>query len=141
MWELINENQWSKSSIHVSQIHRLEDAFVVASLLKKNSRIQIASSEIYNNAKLVHGVDGAIMIGRLAAGNIDAYVDPYKGQPIYEVPCCELILKAGGVVTDANGKRFRLAEIVNSLKKNPKERYKIIAASTSQLHREIINGL
>lgn len=141
MWELHCDGRWKKSSIHVSSEYKLEDAFVVASLLKRERRIPTISSDFFCRAGIIHAVDGAIMIGRLAAGNIDAYVDPFKGQPIYEVPCCELIVKAGGIVTDVYGSPFSLMDIVKRLKKDPNSRYQLVAACTERLHNSILNGL
>jgi fructose-1,6-bisphosphatase/inositol monophosphatase family enzyme len=140
LWELDGEKEWSRSRMHVSQIKRLDEAFVAASLLKQSRRTQTVTSSFYHNAKTLYGVDGAIMIGRLAAGHIDAYLDPFKGQPLYEVPCCELVLRAGGFVSDVYGKPFCLRDIVSGLRKNPKERYKLVASSTEKLHQEILNG-
>lgn len=141
LWELNNKGQWLKSVMQVSNTQKLEEAFVVASLLKQSRRLQVSTSSFYHKAKIFHGVDGAIMIGRLAAGNIDAYLDPFKGQPLYEIPCCELILKAGGVVSDVQGKPFHLPDIMFGLLKNPKVRYSLVATSTPNLHQEILDGL
>lgn len=124
--------------IHVSNTSTIDNAFVVTSLLKSSRRSQVSSYQFFHNAKIIHGVDGAIMIARLAAGDIDAYLDPIKGQPLYEVPCCELILKAGGIVTDNVGRPFRLSEIISNLGQDGEARFKIVAAATPELHSALL---
>lgn len=141
LWNLHNRDGWQRCSMQVSSVEKLSDAFVVASLLKQSRRLPTCKSGFYPKAKFLHGVDGAIMIGRLAAGHIDAYLDPFVGQPLYEVPCCEMVTRAGGVVSDVYGRPFRLAHVIESLVENPKARYSLIAACTANLHREILSSL
>lgn len=138
LWNLDNRDGWQSSSMQVSSVEKLGDAFVVASLLKQSRRLPTCKSGFYSKAKFLHGVDGAIMIGRLAAGHIDAYLDPFVGQPIYEVPCCEMVVRAGGVVSDIGGRPFSLAHIIEGLVENPKIRYSLVAACTAELHRELL---
>ena len=137
----LKEASWIKSSLQVSGVRNLADSFVVMSLLKKNRRPISASSGVFLKAKTIHGVDGAIMIGRLAAGNIDAYLDPFVGQPLYEVPCFEIIIRAGGIVTDINKTPFNLSDIISKLNENPKGRYKFVASCNEFLHCEILENL
>jgi fructose-1,6-bisphosphatase/inositol monophosphatase family enzyme len=127
------------SRIRVSQTTAVEDAFVVTPLLKTSRRNQINSFDFFHQAKIIHGVDGAIMIARLAAGYVDAYLDPIKGQPFYEIPCCELIIKAGGIVTDNCGKPFSLGAVISELIKSSDSRFKIVAACTNSLHQELLH--
>jgi len=140
-WDLSDDGQWLKSMLRVSSTEKLDEAFVVTSLLKPDRRSKIAASLFYREAKTLHGVDGAIMIGRLAAGHIDAYLDPFKGQPLYEVPCCEMIVRAGGIVSDASGAPFRLSEIISGLREGSGARYRLVAASTPSLHQQILDSL
>ena len=140
----ILENRQEKEElrqIHVSNTISIEDAFVVTPLLKNSRRSQIETFRFFHQAEIIHGVDGAIMIARLAAGHIDAYLDPIKGQPLYEVPCCELIIKAGGIVTDDTGQPFKLSNIISNLSRNDGSRFKIIAACTKDLHRELLEDI
>ncbi|MDQ1613523.1 MAG: monophosphatase [Pyrinomonadaceae bacterium] len=138
LWELDEKRQWLPTQLSVSEIQKLKDAFVVVSLLKLDRRKMLAHESLFQTAKIIHGVDGAIMIGRLAAGDIDAYLDPFKGQPLYEMPCFEIVLRAGGIVTDVEGTPFRLSNIINRLAENPKDRFQVVAAGNAQLHREIL---
>lgn len=136
-----DQNNGRTSKIHVSAVNTIEDAFIVTPLLKSSRRIKVKSMSFFSLAKTIHGADGAIMIARLAGGHIDAYLDPSKGQPLYEVPCCELIIKAGGIVTDDEGRPFQLSEIISKLTTNKSERYKIVAACNRNLHNALLNDL
>jgi fructose-1,6-bisphosphatase/inositol monophosphatase family enzyme len=139
--ENYHQNDETISKIKVSTTTRIEDAFVVTPLLKPERRKAVKHLQFYDQAKMLHGVDGAIMIARLAAGYIDGYLDPLRGQPLYEVPCCELIVKAGGIVTDAEGRPFRINDIITGLLKNTSERYRLVAAGTQELHDALLHGL
>ena len=99
------------------------------------------NKDIFIKPGQLHCLDGAIFIGRTASGYIDAYLDPYIGQPLYEVPCLEMINRAGGIITDTDGSEFDLAKLIEDLEINPNARYKFIAAATAELHEEICNAL
>ncbi|MCO5190497.1 MAG: hypothetical protein M9928_04750 [Anaerolineae bacterium] len=124
--------------ISVSDVASIDDAFIVTPLLKASRRKFVNSYDFFHRAKIIHGVDGAIMIARLAAGHIDAYLDPIKGQPLYEVPCFEMIVKAGGVVTDEFGEPFNLGQIISRLSEQNHTRFKMVAASTENLHQALL---
>lgn len=136
-----DKGKGSTTPIRVSTINTVDQAFIVTPLLKSSRRTQIDSFQFFHRAKIIHGVDGAIMIARLAGGYIDAYLDPLKGQPLYEVPCCELIIKAGGIVTDETGRPFQLSEIISQLSNHGSARYKIVAASNKELHKALIDEI
>lgn len=136
-----DQKDGTKSKIHVSNINNIEDAIVATPLLKPERRRKVKNIPFFDRAKTIHGTDGAINIARLASGYIDGYLDPSKGQPLYEVPCCELIAKAGGIVTDNKGHPFQLKEIITSLVKNNEDRYKLVAACTKELHSILLNDI
>ena len=139
--ENFDQNSDVATRIHVSNTKDIEEAFIVTPLLKPSRRTQVGSLRFFQQAKIVHGVDGAIMIARLAAGYIDAYLDPLKGQPLYEVPCCELIIKAGGIVTDETGHPFHLGDIISKLSTKDDTRYKIVAACNKDLHAALLTSI
>ena len=124
--------------MQTSRVRDLDKAFVVCSAVKKDRRRSPATAALFSTVGTFHSVDGAIMIGRLAAGDIDAYLDPFKGQPLYEIPCCELILRSGGVVTDWTGAPFALGEVLRRLQHDPRNRYRLVAANTPELHQELL---
>jgi fructose-1,6-bisphosphatase/inositol monophosphatase family enzyme len=140
VWEY-HEGKWDERLMRVSDVSTLDKAFVVGSSIKKFRRTRIINTKFFNKSQLFHTVDGAIMIGRLADGQIDAYLDPFKGQPLYEIPCCEMIQRAGGIVTDASGTPFNLSKVIQQLIDDPKARYPLVASCSKSLHREILNDI
>lgn len=138
---VIENNEWIASPARVSGTTNLSDAFISISSLKKKRREAMAGKEIYTRAGQLHCLDGAIYIGRTASGYLDAYLDPYIGQPLYEVPCLEMIRRAGGIVRDEAGNDFDLVKIIIGLEKEPASRYRFIAAATEELYDEIYRSL
>jgi fructose-1,6-bisphosphatase/inositol monophosphatase family enzyme len=86
----------------------------------------------------LHAVDGAIMIARVALGELDAYVDSYIGQPAYELPAIELVRRAGGIVTDESGAELTHERILTVMHSDPASRIKIIAAANRDIHDQIM---
>jgi fructose-1,6-bisphosphatase/inositol monophosphatase family enzyme len=138
---MIENGEWISLPTKVSKATSLSDAFISISSLKKRRREAMAGKEIFTRAGQLHCLDGAIYIGRAAAGYLDAYLDPYIGQPLYEVPCLEMMKRAGGVVTDMLGNEFNFSRLISDLEKEPHARYKFIAAATEELHNEIYKAL
>jgi fructose-1,6-bisphosphatase/inositol monophosphatase family enzyme len=143
VWRMDDNGHWKRSPIHVSDTRHLSEAFVVVSLLKKKRRRHNAfaagvCTELIREAKYFHTIDGAIMLGRLAAGAIDCYLDPFLGQPVYEIPCCEIIVKAGGIVTDTLGRPFTLSETIAALSKSKENRFRLVASCTQELHEQLL---
>lgn len=131
----------SSTVMHTSSVTKLKDAFVAVSSVKQSRRRALAKSQILTEPKLFHSLDGAIFIARLAAGYIDAYLDPYKGQPLYEIPCLEIVRRAGGFVSDLQGNMFEFTHIIKRIQKEPSERYLMVAASTEELHDEVLRSI
>lgn len=138
---VIENGKWISSPAEVSNTTNLSDSFISISSLKKKRREAMVGKEIFTRAGQLHCLDGAIYIGRTASGYLDAYLDPYIGQPLYEIPCLEMIRRAGGVVTDTSGDNFNFARLISDLEKEPNSRYKFIAAATEELHNEIYKAL
>lgn len=130
-----------RKRIAVSSAKSLADAFVVMSIMKRDRRAQIGTNQVFYRARQFHGLDGAIFFGRLAAGYIDAYLDPLKGQPLYEIPCAQLVIVAGGVVSDSSGIPFELPGLMKQLESDAHARYKLVAACTAELHQELLATL
>ena len=127
--------------IHVSSAVDLEEAFVVISAMKRQRRLGLANSSLFCGAGIVYVVDGAICIGRLARGEIDAYADPYLGQPLYEMPCLEMVKQAGGLVTDLSGETFRARRILQGLRDGSSERFRFVASATPALHQQLLASI
>jgi fructose-1,6-bisphosphatase/inositol monophosphatase family enzyme len=113
------------------------EAFLVVSALKRNRRTELPR-QLLTAPKLLSTVDGAIVGLRLAVGEIDGFVDHLQGQPSYETLAYEMVVRAGGTVTDANGAPIDFAEIVRALSAGEVSRHPIVAAANEPLHREIL---
>ena len=119
-----------------SAIERVEDAFLVVSLLKRNRR-QDPPLKLLGGPKLLGTVDGAIVAARIAVGEVDGFVDHEFGQPSYETLAYELVARAGGTVTDPAGRSIDFGEIVRALGRGEVRRHQILAVANPSLHRDV----
>lgn len=133
--------QWTETEMHVSKTQNLKNAFIAISALKAKRRQKLTERRIFHEAGQITILDGAIYIARMASGYLDAYLDLDIGQPIYEIPCLEMIKRSGGVVKDLSGKDFELAQVVFTLEEKPDARYQFISASTNELYKEILESI
>lgn len=124
-----------------SRVRCLKDAWVVLPGMCQKRRALACRSSVTSGASRWLNLDGALNLARVAAGQIDAYLDPFVGQPIYEIVCAELVRRAGAVVTDTQGTPFDLPALVRILLQDSKARYPIVAACTESLHKEILFSL
>lgn len=135
----IQDLEWD--AIRPSAIQHISDAFIVSPGAKSKRREQICRSAVTSKAGTWLNVDGVLNLARLAAGYVDAYLDPFAGQPVYEIVCAELVQRAGGVVTDTEGTKFDLGSLAKTLRSNAEQRYPIVASCTTELHDEILQLL
>ena len=130
---------WTSRPCRTSDVRDIGKAHVAVSLMKRKRRVpKNPDINLFNNVGTLHAVDGAMMIARVALGEIDAYVDAYIGQPAYELPAIELVRRAGGVVTDDAGTDLTFVRIVDVIRTDPDARIKIIAAANHDLHEQIM---
>lgn len=126
---------------HVSGVARIQDAFVVASLLKQKRRNDL-DADFLRLPKFLSTVDGGIVGLRLALGEVDAFVDHRVGQPAYEALSYIFASILGASVVDpATGLSIDFAKIVRGLRSNDCSRQRILAASTDLLSTEIQSHL
>ncbi len=137
----LSTGDWQSVRASVSRVRSLSQAFVVVSALKQRRREWLVGKVLFTQAAQIHVLDGAIFLARLASGYIDAYLDPSAGQPLYEIPCLEMVKQAGGVVSDVDGADFDLAHLFTQLEEDPKSRYRFVAAATPELHRDILDTI
>lgn len=137
-----DEGLWRERPATTSSVTRIEDAFVVLpAILRPRRPLALDVPELVARCKHLITMDGAIFFGRLAAGHVDAYVDVVVGQPVYEVPCLEVVARAGGVVTDAQGEPLGFERMLGMVEDDPKGRTGVVAASTPELHDQIMQVL
>lgn len=134
------DGEWREDECGVSAVRDLDQAYVAVSLMKRKRRV-VGNPDLglVREAGTLHSVDGAMMIARLALGEIDAYVDAYVGQPAYELPAMELVRRAGGVVTDEDGHDLTFGRILDVMRTNPDDRIRVVAAATTELHSQIMS--
>lgn len=138
---IYNNGKWlSKGRISVSNVEKIEEAFIVLPTMQPNRRAHL-DAKIFQNSCFWLNACGATFIGKLASGFIDAYLDPFKGQPLYEIACAEIILRAGGVVSNKYGEQYKLKSIIELLEKGDDSRYTIVASSTKELHRNLLKSI
>ncbi|WBC13797.1 hypothetical protein O7600_22125 [Micromonospora sp. WMMA1998] len=119
-----------------SSVQRVEDAFLVVSLLKRNRR-RNPPLTLLAGPKLLATVDGAIVAARIAVGEVDGFVDHEFGQPSYETLAYELVARAGGTVTDPAGEPIDFGAIVRGLGRGEVRRHRILAIANPHLHRDV----
>ena len=126
-----------------SSVTRIEDAFVILPATLRPQRSQ--AMDIPNLvARSKHSSQwmGRLLLGRLAAGYVDAYIDVVVGQPVYEVACLEVILRAGGVVTDGEGAPLDFERVLQMVERDPSGRTGVVAdRPPRELHADIMRAL
>jgi len=133
---------WERIEIERSRVTELEKAWVVLTLESRDERMHVAeASEIMARAKRVISCSGHIYWLRLAAGNVDGYLDPFGGEGLYEMFACTLALGAGCVVTDTAGAAFDPAMQLKRFEADRSARFYPVAAATEQLHAQLLRGL
>jgi fructose-1,6-bisphosphatase/inositol monophosphatase family enzyme len=137
----LKNNTLEHARIAPSSVQSLSEALLICPGMKRKRRQFLLQSSISNRAFELLNIDGVINLGRLAAGYIDAYLDPFVGQPIYEIVCAELAQRAGATVTDIAGVPFDLAALIRQLEIDSEARYKIVACCSQALHQEVLEML
>jgi fructose-1,6-bisphosphatase/inositol monophosphatase family enzyme len=139
LWTKNEEGVWNTKLSHTSNVRDLSRAHIAVSLMKHKRRDQgNPDLGLIDQVGTLHAVDGAIMIARVALGELDAYVDSYIGQPAYELPAIELVRRAGGIVTDESGAELTHERILTVMHSDPASRIKIIAAANRDIHDQIM---
>jgi fructose-1,6-bisphosphatase/inositol monophosphatase family enzyme len=142
MVEADGKGTWRARPARTSSVTSVDEAFVVLPALLRPERPRALDvPELAARAKHLLTLDGAIFFGRLSAGYVDAYVDVVVGQPVYEVPCLEMVVRAGGVVTDIDGEPLGFERILGMVRDDPDGRTSVVAAATPELHAELLGLL
>lgn len=78
---------------------------------------------------------------RLATGAIDAYLDPFGGEKLYEMFACSVAQNNGCVVTNLQRKIFNPEINLKIFDNDPNYIYYPVAARSKVLHSQIIKGI
>jgi len=120
----------------------LENSTVVVTLENQKEREHLAETEeILQKARRIIISSGHIYWLRLAIGSIDAYLDPFGGEKLYEMFACTVAQKAGCTVTNINGTEFDAGEYLKIFEKDQKYIFYPVGARTKQLHEQLLNSL
>ncbi len=122
----------------------LKGAYVIVPHFQMERRVAFSKAALFNEKVQSFNMGGPLCICRLAEGRdneIHGYLDfdeGKKGQPIYEIVYFPIAIHAGAYVTDMDGKEFDFSALVSQLEREPKARYRFVAACTRELHRELM---
>lgn len=121
-----------------SKNENLEDAWIVITLENQEERKNFKKAdEILEKAKRIIISSGHIYWLKLAMGVIDAYLDPFGGEKLYEMFACTVAQKSGCVVTDLEGKEYDPVENLKIFEGNQNYIYHSVAAGNEKLHSKI----
>ena len=131
--------------LHTASKTDLDGCYLIVPHFKRERRIAFGRTPLFSEKVQTFNMGGPLAICRLAEGRdneIHAYLDfdeGKNGQPIYEIVYFAIAIKAGAYVTDMEGNEFDFAALVSSLEKDPKARYRFVAACTRELHEKILS--
>jgi|GEM_PF-2047887 len=143
-----NEVKYSQvNSVKQIQINKklnesLKDSWVVITLENQEERKHLnQANTILSKSKRIFISSGHIYWHKLSTFNIDAYLDPFGGEKLYEMFPAIIIQKLGGKVTNINGDDFNSAKMLKTFLKNPDYIFYPVSATSKKLHKEIIETI
>ena len=123
-------------------VDKLNAAWIVFSLETRDERLSLdEASEIFRDAKRVIISSGHMYWLKLAAGFIDAYIDPFGGEELYEMFASAIAQRAGCKVTDRNGIDFDPSKYLKTFEQDRHFTYYPIAARSEKLHKQLLESL
>lgn len=121
-------------------VENLEESWVAIALENRTERDRFNETrDIFDRAKRLVVGSGHVYWFRMAFGTLDAYLDPVGGEQLYEMFAATVAQGAGCVVTDRHGEIFNAGKYLKIFEENPEYRYYPVAASTAELHTELLN--
>lgn len=119
----------------------LENSWVVVTLENQKEREHIQRvEEMLKKSKRIIISSGHIYWLKLAAGMIDVYLDPFGGEPLYEMFACTVAQRNGCIVTDLDGNSFNATDNLKIFEKDQSHRYYPVASSNKRLHEEVLSS-
>ncbi len=123
-------------------VEKIENATVIITLETREERKGLDKARhILDNAKRIIISSGHIYWLRLATGKIEAYLDPFGGEKLYEMFACTVAQNAGCVVTDLSGEKFDPSKFLKTFEENKDFIYYPVAAANERLHQEVLSRL
>jgi fructose-1,6-bisphosphatase/inositol monophosphatase family enzyme len=134
----------NKKRLRISKTEHelLKNSLTVISLRKVKERVHYEKTDyiLKNCNRLVIG-SGHIYWLKLATGYIDAYLDPFDGEPLYEMFASALAQKAGCTLTDLDGNSFNPSKSLQIFEQDQSYRFCPVAATNERLHHEILDSI
>ena len=131
-----------KIEFNKAQNETLENSWIVITLENQKEREHInEASEILKRAKRIIISSGHIYWLKLATGAIDAYLDPFGGEKLYEMFACTVAQNNNCVVSDLTGKYFDPVENLKIFETDPDFIYYPVAATNKILHEKILENI
>jgi len=131
-----------KIAFDYSENETLENSWVVVTLENRNERNSINKiPEILSRSKRIIIGSGHIYWLKLSMGVIDAYLDPFGGERLYEMFACSVAQKNGCIVSDLSGKIFDPTENLKIFEDDQEYVYFSVAATNESLHGEIMKNI
>jgi fructose-1,6-bisphosphatase/inositol monophosphatase family enzyme len=120
----------------------IDESWVVVTLENKEERKNIAkATKLLNDAKRIIISSGHIYWLKLATGNIDAYIDPFGGERLYEMFACTVAQHSGCLVTDLSGEDFDPAKYLKIFENDPNYVYYPVATTNADLHKQVLASI
>lgn len=125
----------------------LKGSYLITPHFKMERRVAFSKTALFSEKVQTFNMGGPLCICRLAEGKdhqIHGYLDfdeGKRGQPIYEIVYFAIAIHAGAYVTDMDGNEFDFTALVSLLERDPKARYRFVAACTPELHAAIMEKL
>lgn len=131
-----------KIEFNETQNETLENSWIVITLENQKEREHTnKASEILGKAKRIIISSGHIYWLKLATRTIDAYLDPFGGEKLYEMFACTVAQNNGCIVSDLTGKHFDPVENLKIFETDPDYIYYPVAATNKILHEEILKNI
>ncbi len=132
----------NKLNISPSKKSKIKDSITVITLENtfERSKYKNVLPIIENTKRLIIG-SGHYFWLKLATGFIDAYLDPFGGEQLYEMFACTVAQYAGCFVADLNGEIFDASLYLKNFEKNPKFIYYPISSCNKFLFDNLIKNI
>lgn len=126
---------------HTSPV-KLSESDIVFTLEGKKERKYIAKAQsILTQANRVLVSSGHYYWLKLATGKIDAYLDPYGGEELYEMFASAIAHYAGCIVTDIHNKPFDPVFYLKTFEQDMNFVFYPVAARNKKVHSQLLKSL
>jgi len=120
----------------------ISEAWIAITLENQKERGHLEKARnILGKAKRILIGSGHAYWLRLAIGAIDAYLDPFGGEPLYEMFACAVAQKNGCIVSGIDGEEFNPEKYLRKFEEDQKLKFYPVAARNEILHKQVLESL